>query len=65
MPGPDQRYKGLLAFYVTKDGHCEVTLGQYFDTINPDNSETQWIHPIRALIAGMAQIFLKSKGLIK
>lgn len=65
MPGPNQRYKGLLAFYVDKEGVCEVTLGQYFDSINPDNSETQWIHPIRALISSFAKMFLKSKGLIK
>ena len=65
MPGPNQRYKGLLAFYVDKEGVCEVTLGQYFDSINPDNSETQWIHPIRALISSVAKMFLRSKGLIK
>ena len=65
MPGPNQRYKGLLAFYVDKEGRCEVTLGQYLDTINPDNSEMQWIYPICALISYCAKIFLESKGVIK
>ena len=65
MPGPNQRYKGLLAFYVDQDGSCEVTLGQYFEVVNPDNSETQWIHPIRVFISSFAKMFLKSKGLIK
>lgn len=65
MPGPNQRYKGLLAFYVDPQGRCEVTLGQYFDVIDPNNSETQWIHSIRSLISAMSVLFLKSKGLIK
>ena len=65
MPGPNQRYKGLLAFYVDKEGVCEVTLGQYFDSINPDNSETQWIYPCSHFISSFAKMFLKSKGLIK
>ena len=58
MTGPEQRYKGLLAFYVDRNGNCEITLGQYFDVVNPNNSDAQWMWPVRELISGMSKLFL-------
>lgn len=62
VPGPSQMPNGLLTMRVDVDGHVTITLGKAFYSINPDNSETQWMYGIRDELERLAVEFVNRKS---